>query len=382
MNSFLEFWNYSLIEWSKYDFHITVRDMIVSIIVYCIAFIGNWLLKRLIHQRLEKLQNKEFVKKADIFYRLLNYSTFILSTYFIIWFLGHQLNILNYDLLKIKDYQFKVFDLFILVFIYLATRILVWFTEKIFIHQFLLKSADKGKKFAMARISSYLLYILGVALALESIGVGVSIIWAGSAALLVGIGFGMQQTINDWISGIILLLEGTIKVGDMIELDTQTVGRVKSIDIRTSTVETRDSILIIIPNSSLIVNNVINWSRNFRATRFLVTVGVAYGSDVRLVEQKLIEAARKQKDVVSYPEEPFVHFKNFGDNSLEFELLFWTTNIWDIEIVKSDIRFNIDALFRENEIVIAFPQRDIHIKVDQSEREELNQLLENHFNQK
>ncbi|EAY31093.1 small-conductance mechanosensitive channel [Microscilla marina ATCC 23134] len=274
-------------------------------------------------------------------------------------------------------------DLFVLIIIYASARLLISITKRLLERRLAkVKSIDSGKRFAILQITKYVIYTIAISIMLNRLHIG-SAIFAGSTALFVGIGFGLQQIANDLISGLIILFEGRVKVGDMVEMHS-TVGRINSIGIRTSTVETRDSIEIIVPNSKFISDNVINWSSNHSAaTRFQITVGVAYGSNVELVKEKLIQSAYAHQDIVIdtelHPklEKPYVLFKDFGDNSLNFELHFWTANTWDIEIVKSDLRFIIDQLFREVSITIAFPQRDVHLTVDNENVNKLKQVFAN-----
>jgi small-conductance mechanosensitive channel len=192
------------------------------------------------------------------------------------------------------------------------------------------------------------------------IGISVTVLLAGSAALLVGIGLGLQQTFNDVISGIILLSERSIKIGDILEIDGDIV-RIQQIGIRTSKGLNRDEISIIIPNSLITTNKVINWSHQSRKTRFRINVGVAYGSDVDLVLKILEESAQEHLDI-SDTNLIEVRLINFGNSSLDFQLLFFSKNIFRIEKVKSDIRKIINRKFTENNITIPFPQMDIHYK--------------------
>ncbi|MFT7031218.1 MAG: small-conductance mechanosensitive channel [Marinoscillum sp.] len=195
---------------------------------------------------------------------------------------------------------------------------------------------------------------------LDSIGVEITLLLAGSAALLVGLGFGIQQIFNDVVSGILLLFEGTVSVGDIVEIE-HIVGKVQRIALRTSIIQTRDHISIIVPNSKLVSDNVINWTHNRSQTRFNIKIGVAYGSDVPLVMRLLEEAATAQKAVAKNPK-PNARFIDFGDSALMFEILFWSDKMFEIEFIKSAIRVEIDALFRTNNVIIPFPQRDLHLK--------------------
>ncbi|MEM0993681.1 MAG: mechanosensitive ion channel domain-containing protein [Bacteroidota bacterium] len=199
-----------------------------------------------------------------------------------------------------------------------------------------------------------------VLIALESIGIQLSVLWGGAAALMVGIGLGLQQTFNDVISGLILLVEGTIEVDDVVEVDGF-VGKVKSIGLRTSKVETRNRISILVPNSKLVGENTINWTHNQHPIRFQVSVGVAYASDVELVTQLLLEAAHGHSSVLKEPE-PMVQFLDFGNSSLDFILHFFSYEQMSIEIVKSDLRYRITRLFREHDVEIPFPQQDLWLR--------------------
>ena len=236
-----------------------------------------------------------------------------------------------------------------------------------FVVSFLLKGyyqrrkIDTGSQFAINRLLTYLAYIIGVLLVIQAAGFNLIGIWTGAAALLVGIGIGLQQTFNDLICGIIILFERSVKVGDVIELPGHEVGTVRKIGTRTSVLETRDDIIIFVPNSKLIGDNVTNWSQVERKARFHVQVGVAYGSDTELVKEILIKAAKDHNRVMDSPP-PFVRFLNFGDSSLDFDLLFWSRDLMRIEDTKSDIRLAIDAAFRARGVEVPFPQRDLWLR--------------------
>ena len=207
-----------------------------------------------------------------------------------------------------------------------------------------------------------MVWIIAIALVLESIGVKVTLLLAGSAALLVGIGLGLQQTFNDVISGIILLSERSIEVGDVLEIDGDVVV-IESIGLRTSKAMNRDDISIIIPNSLITTSKVINWSHQSHQTRFKINVGVAYGSDVDLVIKMLEESTFEHSE---FHDRKLIEARllGFGASSLDFQLLFFSANIFRIGKIKSDIRRRINKNFIENNIVIAFPQMDLHLKTN------------------
>ncbi len=270
-------------------------------------------------------------------------------------------NFFDYILFTSAKFSITVSDVLILVLILIVTKTIIELLKRIFKRQVSKKGLDIGKSHAVLQLIKYVLWIAAIILCLNTLGINLTILLAGSAALLVGLGLGLQHIFQDFISGIILLFEGTIKVGDIVEIQDQTVGRVKEIGLRTSKIETRNNIIMIIPNSKFISDSVINWSHIEKRSRFYVSVGVAYGSDAELVRKILIDCALQHKEVSKNPQ-PFVKFEDFGESSLNFELYFWTSNNFGVEILKSDLRFLINKMFKENGIHIPFPQRDIHIK--------------------
>ena len=184
-----------------------------------------------------------------------------------------------------------------------------------------------------------------------------------SGAVAIGVGFGAQNIINNFISGWILMWESPIRIGDFLEIG-ETKGTVETINTRSTRIKRVDGVHLLIPNSYLLENIVVNWTLIDRVTRTQVAVGVAYGSPVRLVEKLIAQAIDEHEHVLTEPP-PMVVFNNFGDNALEFLSYFWVLagGEKDLRVICSDIRFRIDELFRENDIVIAFPQRDIHLDV-------------------
>ncbi len=264
--------------------------------------------------------------------------------------------------LEIGDhtYSVSVLNVVAVLFIILIARFLVWLTKRALNARVKHGKLDQGKAYAITQIATYLLWTVAIVYILDYLGVKITPLLLGSTALFVGLGLGLQDTFKDFVSGFIILMERTMTVGDVVEVDG-IVGRVLEVGLRTTLVQTRDDIYLIIPNQRLTNQNVINWSQSKRVTRFDVTVGVAYGSDTRLVEKVLIQAA-KEHSMVSKSPEPSVHFSDFGNSSLDFQLLFYSSNLFRIERVKSDLRFAIDQKFRENNITIPFPQRDLWVK--------------------
>lgn len=271
---------------------------------------------------------------------------------------------LDFELIKVAGHNIRVWNLVLVALIYLAS-ILIYRGIRVIIIKRATKDGhlDEGRKEAVLKIIKYVVYVVGLVLAIQAIGLNITVLIAGSAALFVGLGFGLQEAFQDFISGIILLFEGTISVGDVIEVESL-VGTVVDIRLRTTKVKTRDNIYILVPNHKFVNEKVINWSEASKLTRFSVKVGVAYGSDTRKVEQLLLDVANEHPRCSSV-EKPKVFFEEFGDSSLLFNLTFWVDEIWEIPEIKSDLHYDIDRKFRENKITIPFPQRDLHIKSSQ-----------------
>lgn len=269
---------------------------------------------------------------------------------------------LEFKLIELGGHSISIYNIVVLIIILIGFRVLVKALEKLIKTKASEKKwIENGKEHAVIQIGKYIIYVVGFVIALEAIGVNTTTLIISSSALFVGLGFGLQEAFRDFISGIILLFEGDVLIGDVVEMDNGIVAVVKKINLRTSKIRTRDGIVLIVPNSQLINERVINWSNSNKLTRFHVTVGVAYGSDVALVKQLLIDAA-KELETISKHTVPFVRFVDFGNSSLDFEIHFWTEEVWRIEDAKSNLRFTIDQKFRENGVTIPFPQRDLHLK--------------------
>lgn len=222
------------------------------------------------------------------------------------------------------------------------------------------RNIEAGKIYSITRIVKILLYIIFFTFSLQLLHLNLSGLLLGASALLIGVGIGLQQIFYDLFSGLLMLVERKVKVGDFVDIDGM-IGRVDRIDMRTSVVRSINNISVIVPNSKLISDNVINWSSNRGLARFKVFVGVAYGSDTALVKKTLIECAKNHEKVLNKPE-PTVLFNEFGASSLNFTLLFWSRHFREIEVIKSDLHFSIDNEFRAQKIEIAFPQLDVHLK--------------------
>ncbi|MDV3508006.1 mechanosensitive ion channel protein MscS [Elizabethkingia anophelis] len=264
--------------------------------------------------------------------------------------------ILEYHIFALGQYSLTVYQLIssaVIVLIGLGIvrifKSLIYKSEKI----------DVGKKFAFAQILKYIIIVFTAILAFRTLGVDVSPLLLGGSVILVGIGLGLQNLFLDFISGVIILLDRSIKVDDVVEIEN-VVGKVQQINIRTSTILTRDNKSMIIPNSILTKNKIVNMSYDDDVANFGISIGVGYDSDVDLVMKLMLEAAKEHPEV--FQEKPAVaRLSNFGDSSLDFSLFFNSRYLFKAEAIKSDLRLSILNKFRENNIDIPFPIRTLYM---------------------
>lgn len=245
----------------------------------------------------------------------------------------------------------------IVIFIFIISAFLLRFIKKIATRK--LPEEDKLKFSSVFSFAKYFIYLVIVLITMQNMGVQLTALLTASAALLVGIGLALQTFFQDIISGIFILIDQSVHVGDIIQIDGK-IGRVEEIKLRTTRAVTIDNKVLVIPNHKYLTSILHNWTENGSLTRESVSVGVAYGSDVELVKKILFQAAESHPKVLKTPK-PLVLFTNFGDSSLDFKLVFTLNNSFEAIIPQSDIRFKINELFKENNIEIPFPQRDVHL---------------------
>jgi small-conductance mechanosensitive channel/DNA-binding HxlR family transcriptional regulator len=250
--------------------------------------------------------------------------------------------------------------------IFYASFLVSWVVQGVLFEQvFPRRSVQTGVQVSIARLVHYALIFVGFLLALVSLGIDLRNITIIGGALGVGIGFGLQGIVNNFVSGLILLFERPIKVGDWVQLGDQW-GEISKIGLRATVVKTFDRSEVVVPNSDLVTNQVTNWTLSDRFMRITIPVGVIYGSDVPLVMQTLKECADDSPMVVSNPT-PQILFMGFGDSSLDFQVRVWIHDVNNMFAVRSELHQEIDRRFRESGIEIAFPQRDLHLRsVDES----------------
>ncbi len=222
-----------------------------------------------------------------------------------------------------------------------------------------LPEEDKNKFVSIFNFLKYLLYIFVVVIVLHTSGVNLTVLLTASAALFVGLGFALQYLFQDIISGILIIMDQSLHVGDVIKVEDK-IAKVFEIKLRTTRALTRDDKVVIIPNHIFLVNSIYNYTQNHSRTRESIIIGVAYGSNVKLVTKILEEVAMNHEGVLKNPK-PFVQFDDFGDSALMFSLNFFIADSFSDPRIKSEMRYQIDANFRNEGVTIPFPQRDVHI---------------------
>ena len=267
---------------------------------------------------------------------------------------------LNFTIYFTSEISISVKQIIFVLIIILLTSFVLTVIRKILSRK--LPEDDKAKFKIIFSYGRWVVYLIILLITFHSIGINVTAVFAASAALLIGVGLALQTLFQDIIAGVLILIDQSVHVGDIIEVDGK-VGRVIDLKLRTTRAVTIDNKVLIIPHHLYLETSLYNWTQNGTVTRESVSVGVAYGSDVQLVKKLLLQAASTNIDVLNTPE-PTVLFEDFGDSALNFKLIFSLNNSFKAQFPSSEIRFEIDKLFRENNIKIPFPQRDIHIIKD------------------
>ncbi len=265
--------------------------------------------------------------------------------------------ILNYTFEFSDSVKISVKTIIVVVLALIITTIILRLIRRLVSRK--LPKDDKIKFISIFNYLRWIIYTVIFLVSLQSSGVNLTAILAASTALLIGVGLALQTFFQDIISGVFILIDQTVHVGDIIQLDGK-VGRVEEIKLRTTRAVTFDNKVLIIPNHLYLTNSLYNWTQNGSETRENIEVGVAYGSDTALVKQILLDVALAHPKVFHHPA-PMVLFTDFADSALMFKLIFTVNDSFVASVPKSEMRFEIDKKFREHNIQIPFPQRDIHI---------------------
>lgn len=347
---------------------VSVSMIFESLLIIQFAWLFDWLLSRFIirnyYQNREKAapergttRNTSAQNPEHTASRLIQYIVYAIAILLILNYFQLDITILSFPG-KEQTFDFKLSNVFAAILVLLVARLLIWVLVQLVLFGYYRKrEINVGSQYAINQLLTYVIYIIAVLLALDSLGIKMTVVWGGAAALLVGVGLGLQQTFDDLISGVIILFERTVEVGDIVQVEGL-LGKVSAIGLRTSVLQTQSNSTVLVPNSKLISENIINFSHQDAKTRYFISVGVAYGSDTELVKNLLLQAAEEHPQVLKHPK-PLIRFTEFGNSSLNFELHFWTLDNFTIDNLRSDLRFIVDRIFREHNISIPFPQQDV-----------------------
>ncbi|MDB2328175.1 mechanosensitive ion channel [Flavobacteriaceae bacterium] len=270
-------------------------------------------------------------------------------------FINKIIDLLNYKFAIGSSVSFTPKTILLVIIVLIITFFLLKVLRKIIFRA--LSNDTKIKFKSLFSFINYFVYTIVTLIVLQNVGVNLTAIFAASAALLVGVGLALQTFIQDIISGVFILVDKSVLVGDIIEVDGQ-IGQVENIKLRTTRAVTRENKVLIIPNHKFLTSILFNWTENGIITKEIIEVGVAYKSDPKLVKSILLEIAKSHAEVLDNPS-PFVLFKDFGDSALIFQLYISLDSSFSANIVKSDLRYAIFEAFASKGIEIPFPQRSV-----------------------
>lgn len=261
---------------------------------------------------------------------------------------------------QLGEHHFTLASVLQILAVLSVAQVIFWTIRAAIRRIFKNSGMEEGTRFMIMRLLRTIIYTLGAIIALETAGVDLQALWFGSAALLVGVGIGLQNFFNDVVSGFVLLFEGGVRVGDELEVDGMLV-RVQRIDLRSTRVITRYGNLIVMPNGLISGQTVRNFTQGETSTMLRVDVSVAYGTDLEKVKSILLDVAENETGVIR-KNEVAVLFTDFGDSGLKFSVLFWVGEPWQRMSISSNVRFKISKAFDSNGITVPFPQRDLHLR--------------------
>ncbi len=290
---------------------------------------------------------------------------------------GAALRWLHEAAFEIGNFRFSLLDGLLIIGVILLVVTVAWFVTRVSrsaIRNF--SRFDGSQKVLAEKLCTIAIWAIAFFIGIDILGIDLTALAFAGGAFGLAIGFGLQKTFGNLISGIILLLDKSIKPGDVISVTDQVgneaVGQIRKIGIRAISVITRDQTEHLIPNENLMINQVVNWSYSSKDVRVKAPVGVSYDSDLELVSNLLYQAAEDTPRVLMNPK-PRVNIMEFGDNSVNFELRFWIQDPeGGLANIRSDVYMRIWKLFKENDVEIPFPQRDLHLRSSK----QLDQLVE------
>lgn len=330
-----------------------------------IAFAALFVAGLLVARALQSEMVRRFLARFKLDTNFIAIVTTILSVGALAFFTVSAINAAGIPLLwtaPVPGLKLSLLNIFLLIALLVAV---FWFssrTKRFLFNRFLVRSGlDRALQYAIAQIVSNLVLVIGIFIVLENTGINLGALTVFAGAVGIGVGFGLQNIASNFISGLVILAERPIAIGDRVEVAGIT-GQVQQIRARSTVIVTNDNIAMIVPNSKFIDSPVTNWTYGDPRVRFRIPVGVAYGSEVAKVREALIAAARSDRHVLEDPP-PNVFLKQFGESSIDFDLVVWSTEMSHRPSrFKSDLNFAIEKNLREAGIEIPFPQRDLHIR--------------------
>ena len=329
------------------------------------AFAGLFAAGLLIARALQSEIVRRFFARFKLDTNFIAIVTTILSLSALVFFIVNAINAAGIPLLwsaPMPGISLSLVQIFLLIALLIAVFWISSRTKRFLFNRFLVKSGlDRALQYAIAQIVSNLVLVIGIFIVLENTGIHLGALTVFAGAVGVGVGFGLQNIASNFISGLVILAERPITIGDRVEV-AGVVGQVQQIRARSTVILTNDNIAMIVPNSKFIDSPVTNWTYSDPRVRFRVPIGVAYGSDVNKVREALIAAGQSNSHVLEDPA-PSVFLNKFGESSIDFELVVWSSEMSHRPSrFKSDLNFAIEEKLREAGIEIPFPQRDLHIR--------------------
>lgn len=364
---FTKFLDYPLIQ--QNSFALTVFNLVVFAILFLcgklfIRFIKKYFKEKQLTDKQLKFEGREIAV-----WKLVKQIVWLAIIY--IGFLSLRLNnttlnishILKFEFFRFETFHIAVYHFFVLVVVIFIARISlsflkVWLLRAVNRNQ----NVDQGTQYIYIQLAKYVVYSVSILIVLRSLGMSMTLFLGAFAFLLVGVGIGLQHIFSMYFSGLLLLLEGSLKVGDIVEVPINgkdVVAKIVEINLRTSKIETRDGMILVVPNNKLTHESINNWTYGSSLTRFTVPVNVKYGTDLEVVKEILVRCAQAHPSVTDQ-REVFVRFLHFGKDGIELDVVFWAENNFYIEIHKSDIRFAIESEFKKYGIVIPHQQVELH----------------------
>lgn len=355
-------------------FEITIWNIILIALISLLAMVSRKIINRNLKRYLSNANIRVEGKRAIVM-RLVGQLIYLVAGYLI--FLTLQLQnpdvsfrqFLEFNIIDSKIFQLSFSHIILIVFVFYMAKLAVRLAQLIITQRLRRrKDYDTGLEYVYVQFSKYVIYIIAIMFTSKILFSDISGLLTGSLGILVGVGLGLQDVFKDFIAGIVLLGERNLMVGDIVEIqDTNgkevLIAKVVKIGVRTSKIETREGNILILPNTQLTQNRIENWSHGSLLSRFSIVVPVAYGADVTLVERLLKQAALSHPKV-NKSSEIVIRLSEFEQSFMKFEVLFWADQSWQINNYRSEIRMEIDRLFREYKINMPYPQLDIHFASD------------------